>query len=163
MSVQQTLSNQISSVKDGNERPVVQIPMTGGASFLYNNPGCDLRVTQTELVDIFLGNITTWEEVGCDGGIITVVHRSDGSGTTADLLHLCLPFSLEWRTEVGSGKGICKPLVSVVKVTLVLLIIRNTEGVDWLSELWLCEWWSVPTVQFRTEMVTLFKPNERDI
>ena len=38
-------------VKDGNERPVVQIPMTGGGyrSCYYNNPGCDLRVTQTEL------------------------------------------------------------------------------------------------------------------
>ena len=118
------------AVKDGNERPVVQIPMTGGAIVpAYNNPGCDLRVTQTELADIFLGNITTWEEVGCDGGIITVVHRSDGSGTTADLLHLCLQFSEEWRTEVGSGKAVAWPTgVGGKGNSGVAGIIRNTEG-----------------------------------
>ena len=49
------------AVKDGNERPVVQIPMTGGAIVpAYNNPGCELRITQKQLADIFLGNITTW-------------------------------------------------------------------------------------------------------
>ena len=105
--------------------------MTGGSIVpAYNNPGCDLRVTQTELADIFLGNITTWEEVGCDGGIITVVHRSDGSGTEQRIYcNLCL-YSLRngeqklevvrrlyWPTGVG-GKG----------NSGVVGVIRNTEG-----------------------------------
>ena len=86
-------------------------------------------MTQTELADIFLGNITTWEEVGCDGGIITVVHRSDGSGTTARIhLHLCL-HSLrngEQKLEVVRQNGL---LVSVVKVTLVLPVSLETPKV----------------------------------
>ena len=118
------------AVKDGNERPVVQIPMTGGAIVpAYNTPGCDLRVTQTELADIFLGNITTWEEVGCDGGTITVVHRSDGSGTTAGFTASLSAFSEEWRTEVGSGKAVAWPTgVGGKGNSGVAGIIRNTEG-----------------------------------
>ena len=117
-------------MKDGNERPVVQIPMTGGAIVpAYNNPGCDLRVTQTELADIFLGNITTWEEVGCDGGIITVVHRSDGSGHNTGFTASLSAFSEEWRTEVGSGKAVAWPTgVGGKGNSGVAGIIRNTEG-----------------------------------
>ena len=98
------------AVKDGNEVPVVQIPMTGGAIVpAYNNPGCDLRLTQTQLADIYLGNIDTWEEVGCDGGNITVVHRSDGSGTTAGWTASLSAFSPEWAETVGSGKAVAWP------------------------------------------------------
>ena len=98
------------AVKDGNEVPVVQIPMTGGAIVpAYNNPGCDLRLTQTQLADIYLGNIDTWEEVGCDGGNITVVHRSDGSGTTAGWTASLSAFSPQWAEEVGSGKAVAWP------------------------------------------------------
>ena len=99
------------AVKDGNERPVVQIPMTGGAIVpAYNNPGCELRITQKQLADIFLGNITTWEQVGCNGGNITVVHRSDGSGTTAGWTASLSSFSPEWAEEVGSGKAVKWPV-----------------------------------------------------
>ena len=42
----------------GISRPMVQIPMTGGAiAVAYNNPGCDLKITQTELVRVFYGDI----------------------------------------------------------------------------------------------------------
>ena len=98
------------AVKDGNEVPIVQIPMTGGAIVpAYNNPGCDLKLTQTQLSDIYLGNINTWEEVGCDGGTITVVYRSDGSGTTAGWTASLSAFSPEWAETVGSGKAVNWP------------------------------------------------------
>ena len=98
------------AVKDGNEVPIVQIPMTGGAIVpAYNNPGCDLKLTQTQLSDIYLGNINTWEEVGCDGGTITVVYRSDGSGTTAGWTASLSAFSPQWSEEVGSGKAVNWP------------------------------------------------------
>jgi len=95
------------------EEPVVQIPMTGGAIVpAYNNPGCDLRLTQKQLADIFLGNITEWSEVGCDGGRILVVYRADGSGTTAGFTASLSAFSPEWAERVGSGKAV-KWLVGV--------------------------------------------------
>ena len=99
------------AVKDGNERPVVQIPMTGGAIVpAYNNPGCELRITQKQLADIFLGNITTWEQVGCNGGTIKVVYRSDGGGTTAGWTASLSAFSPEWDEGVGSGKAVAWPV-----------------------------------------------------
>ena len=36
--------------------PMVHIPMTGGAIVpAYNYPGCDAKMTQTQLADVFLG------------------------------------------------------------------------------------------------------------
>ena len=38
---------------------MVHIPMTGGAIVpTYNNPGCEVKMTQTELADVFLGKIS---------------------------------------------------------------------------------------------------------
>ena len=55
---------------------MVHIPMTGGAIVpAYNNPGCDLKITQTQLADVFLGKITNWSELGCADGKI-VPHSS---------------------------------------------------------------------------------------
>ena len=50
----------------GISRPMVQIPMTGGAiAVAYNKPGCDLKITQTELVRVFYGDINNWSHFGC--------------------------------------------------------------------------------------------------
>ena len=118
------------AVKDGNEVPLVQIPMTGGAIVpAYNNPGCDLRLTQTQLADIYLGNIDTWEEVGCSGGTIKVVYRSDGSGTTAGWTASLSAFSPEWAEEVGSGKAVSWPVgVGAKGNSGVAGQIKNTPG-----------------------------------
>ena len=92
---------------DKIERPVVQIPMTGGAIVpAYNLPGCQVAMTQTELADVFLGNITNWSEFGCDDREIVVVYRSDGSGTTAGFTASLSAFSPEWAERVGSGKSV---------------------------------------------------------
>ena len=65
------------------KRGYVQIPMTGGTiAVAYNNPKCKLRLTQKQVVGVFQGDITDWKALGCAGGAIKVVHRSDGSGTT---------------------------------------------------------------------------------
>ena len=56
---------------------MVHIPMTGGAIVLLNNPGCDLKMTQTELADVFLGKIDQWSHFGCEGGQIKTIYRSE--------------------------------------------------------------------------------------
>ena len=92
---------------DKIETPVVQIPMTGGAIVpAYNLPGCQVAMTQTELADVFLGNITNWSEFGCEDREIVVVYRSDGSGTTAGFTSSLSAFSSEWAERVGSGKSV---------------------------------------------------------
>jgi len=90
---------------------MVHIPMTGGAIVpAYNYPGCDAKMTQTELADVFLGKITNWSEFGCDDKQIVTVHRSDGSGTTKGFTNSLSAFSPEWKKTVGTGKAVSWPV-----------------------------------------------------
>ena len=90
---------------------MVHIPMTGGAIVpAYNYPGCDAKMTQTQLADVFLGKITNWSEFGCDDKQITTVWRSDGSGTTKGFTNSLSAFSPEWKKSVGTGKAVSWPV-----------------------------------------------------
>jgi phosphate transport system substrate-binding protein len=96
------------------KRGVVQIPMVGGTiAVAYNKPGCKLKLTQKQTVDIFMGRINDWKQVGCAAGKMLVVHRSDGSGTTYAFTNSLDAFggwtpgvskSINWPVGVG-GKG----------------------------------------------------------
>ena len=91
--------------------PVVQIPMTGGAIVpAYNNKGCDAKMTQTQLADVFLGKITNWSEFGCEDKNILVVYRSDGSGTTKGFTNSLSAFSPEWKKTLGTAKSVKWPV-----------------------------------------------------
>lgn len=93
-------------------RGVVQIPMVGGTiAIAYNKPGCNLRLTQKQTVDIFMGRIKDWKQVGCASGQMRVVYRSDGSGTTYAFTNSLDAFggwgpgvgkSVKWPTGVGA-------------------------------------------------------------
>ena len=90
---------------------MVHIPMTGGAIVPpYNNPGCEVKMTQLELADVFLGKIDNWSYFGCADGTIKTVHRSDGSGTTKGFTNSLSAFSPEWKAKVGTGKAVKWPV-----------------------------------------------------
>ena len=99
------------AVSDKKQKlPMVHIPMTGGAIVpAYNNPGCDAKMTQTQLADVYLGKITNWSTFGCADKKLTVVHRSDGSGTTKGFTNSLSAFSPEWKKNVGTGKAVAWP------------------------------------------------------
>ena len=94
------------------KRGVVQIPMVGGTiAVAYNKPGCTLKLTQKQTVDIFAGRIKDWKALGCAAGPMTVVHRSDGSGTTFAFTNSLKAFggwsygaakSVNWPTGIGA-------------------------------------------------------------
>ena len=94
------------------KRGVVQIPMVGGTiAVAYNKPGCTLKLNQKQTVDIFAGRIKNWNQVGCAAGPMTVVHRSDGSGTTFAFTNSLKAFggwsygaakSVNWPTGIGA-------------------------------------------------------------
>jgi phosphate transport system substrate-binding protein len=87
--------------------PMVHIPMTGGAIVpAYNMPGCDVKMTQTQLADVYLGKITNWSTFGCEDKNILPVYRSDGSGTTKGFTNSLSAFSPEWKENVGTGKAV---------------------------------------------------------
>ena len=94
------------------KRGVVQIPMVGGTiAVAYNKPGCSLKLTQKQTVDIFAGRTKDWKALGCAAGPIKVVHRADGSGTTFAFTNSLEAFggwtygvakSVNWPTGIGS-------------------------------------------------------------
>ena len=90
--------------------PMLHIPMTGGAIVpAYNMPGCDVKMTQTQLADVYLGKITDWSAFGCESKTIVPVFRSDGSGTTKGFTNSLSAFSPEWKENVGTGKAVKWP------------------------------------------------------
>ena len=100
------------AVSDKKQKlPMVHVPMTGGAIVpAYNMPGCEAKMTQTQLADVFLGKITNWSEFGCADKQIVAVWRSDGSGTTKGFTNSLSAFSPEWKAKVGTGKAVSWPV-----------------------------------------------------
>ncbi|MBD2422153.1 phosphate ABC transporter substrate-binding protein PstS [Cyanobium sp. FACHB-13342] len=113
------------------KRGVVQFPSVGGTiAIAYNNPSCsNLKLTQKQAVDIFLGKIKTFEDLKCGKGKITVAHRSDGSGTTFAFTNSLSAFSPEWKSKVGEGKSVKWPVgVGGKGNEGVAGVIGNTPG-----------------------------------
>lgn len=94
------------------KRGVIQFPAVGGTIALgYNKPGCSLKLTQKQLVEVYKGSISNWKQLGCSPGPITVVYRSDGSGTTYAFTSTLKEFggwtagaakSISWPTGIGA-------------------------------------------------------------
>ncbi|HEX6717018.1 MAG TPA: phosphate ABC transporter substrate-binding protein PstS [Pyrinomonadaceae bacterium] len=94
---------------------VLHIPTVLGAVVItYNLQGVSqpLRFSPDVIADIFLGKIKKWNEakitadnpgVTLPANDITVVHRSDSSGTSAVFTDYLSKVSPEWKEKVGSG------------------------------------------------------------
>ena len=92
------------------KRGVVQLPMTAGAiAVAYNLPGCNLKLSQAQLVGIFEGKISNYQQLGCADQPIKVVFRSDGSGTTYNFTNSLSAFSPAWKTGPGAAKSVKWP------------------------------------------------------
>jgi phosphate transport system substrate-binding protein len=92
------------------KRGVVQLPLTAGAiAVAYNLPGCELKLSQSQLVQIFEGKITNFKQLGCGDQKIQVVVRSDGSGTTYNFTNSLAAFSPSWKSGPGTGKSVNWP------------------------------------------------------
>ncbi len=100
------------------EPGVVLIPMTAGTvAIAYNLPDIPsgLKLSRAVLTDIFLGKLTQWTDpaiVAINPDVtlpdlpITLVHRSDGSGTTATVTAHLSAVSPAWASQVGSGLNV---------------------------------------------------------
>lgn len=100
---------------------VLHIPITAGAVCIsYNLPEVKdtLKFTPDILANIFLGNITKWNDAkiaAANPGVklpataIVVAHRSDGSGTSAIFTSYLAKVNNDWSTKVGSGTSVNWP------------------------------------------------------
>lgn len=93
----------------GGVVPVVNLPSLGKGS---------ITLSGAVLADIYRGKITYWNDpqitalnpgVTLPKQLITVVHRSDGSGTTFLFTHYLSDVSSEWKAKIGSDTSIAWP------------------------------------------------------
>ncbi len=102
---------------------VTQVPVAlGGEGVAYNlnlPAGARLHLTGPVLARIFLGQITSWHDpaitalnagIHIPDGPITVVHRSDGSGTTYIFSNYLSSVDATWAAKVGAGKTLSWPV-----------------------------------------------------
>lgn len=99
---------------------VLHIPTTLGAVVIAYNLQIEkpLRLTPAVLADIFLGVIKRWDDrriAEINPGLrlpnkpIVVVHRSDGSGTTAIFTDYLCKISSYWKNRYGQGTSVSWP------------------------------------------------------
>ncbi len=105
----------------GMPASVIHIPTCLGAVMItYNLPGNPtLKLTPDVIADIFLGKIKKWNDprltalnpsVNLPSTVITVVHRSDGSGTTYVFSDYLSKVSPAWHEHPGKGKALNWPV-----------------------------------------------------
>lgn len=102
---------------------LIQFPTAiAGEDIVYNVPGLrpgELIVNGPLIADIFMGKVKKWNDaeiarlnpgVKLPDMAITVVHRSDGSGTTFTFANYLSKVSPEWKTKIGADTSIAWPV-----------------------------------------------------
>src|SRR5262249_52101846 len=98
---------------------VMHVPTVLGAVAVGVRGAPDgMKLTPGVLADLYLGKISRWNDpriaalnpgAKLDGAVV-VVHRSDGSGTTAVFTDFLAKVSPEWKTKVGAAKSVKWPV-----------------------------------------------------
>jgi phosphate transport system substrate-binding protein len=130
--------------------PILHIPVTIGSeavSYNLSQVPADqhIKLTGATLADIFLGKVTFWDDpeiTANNSGLslphqaITVVHRSDGSGTTAIFTQYLAAVSDTWKSQVGAGSTVNWPVgVGAQGNEAVATAVKNTPGAIGYNEL----------------------------
>ena len=105
-----------------NEAGLIQFPtVMGGVVPVLNLKGIDpgeIKLTGPILAKIYMGEITKWNDpeitklnakVKLPADDITVVHRSDGSGTTFIFTNYLCKVSPEWQEKIGNDASVAWP------------------------------------------------------
>jgi len=109
--------------EDLEKNGLIQFPaIMGGVVPVYNIKGVEagrIRLSPALLADIYLGKIKKWNEApvaSLNPGVklpdqaISVVHRSDGSGTTFLFVNYLSKVSPDWKSKVGEGTAVQWPV-----------------------------------------------------
>ncbi|HYR61149.1 MAG TPA: phosphate ABC transporter substrate-binding protein PstS [Actinomycetota bacterium] len=122
---------------------ILNIPTALGAvAVIYNLPGVKtLQLSGQTLADIFQGKLSAWNnaEIKADNpGVtlpstpITIVHRSDGSGTTYIFTTYLSTVSAAFKTAIGAGTGPTWPTSANFKAGAksagVDQVVKSTPG-----------------------------------
>jgi phosphate transport system substrate-binding protein len=101
---------------------LLQFPaVMGGVVLVVNVPGIkkgEMKLDSEAVCKVYLGEITTWNDpkikelnpgMSLPAGNITIVHRSDGSGTTAIFTGYLNDVCSAWKEKVGTGTSVSWP------------------------------------------------------
>jgi phosphate transport system substrate-binding protein len=118
-----------------------QFPVAFGAiTVSYNLPNVKsgIKLDGSVLGDIYLGKVKTWNDpaiTALNPGMtlpstsITVVHRSDSSGTTAGFTKFLEAYNPTWKSQVGSDKDVKWPTgTGAAKNSGVAAAVKQTPG-----------------------------------
>jgi phosphate transport system substrate-binding protein len=124
-----------------NGSTAVMIPMFLGAiTVSYNLPGVKtgLKLDGKTIADIYLGKVKTWNDpeiaalnpgVTLPSTAITVIHRSDSSGTTSGFTGFLAAVDPEFMSKVGEGKDVQWPTGTGAKGNAgVAAAVQQTVG-----------------------------------
>jgi phosphate transport system substrate-binding protein len=154
---------------------ILHIPTCMGAvGIIYNLPGNpELRLNSDILTNIFLGRITNWSakeiaEVNPGKTLpnlsITVVHRSDGSGTNYVLTDYFSKVNPRWSNEVGSGTKVkWKTGIGVEKNSGVADTVKKIQGSIGYVSLDYAEEKGLPVASIRNSSGNYVKPTAEAI
>lgn len=154
------------------QKGVVLLPMTAGSIVLaYNLPGVEeLKLSRQVYADILLGKITKWNDpaiAAINEGVelpdtdITVVYRSDGSGTTGVFTKHMSAISPEFKDKVGEGKTVEWPVgVGAKGNEGVTAQIQQTEGAIGYIEYGYAKQQGIPVASLENKAGQYIKPSE---
>ncbi|MBJ7601642.1 MAG: phosphate ABC transporter substrate-binding protein PstS [Candidatus Dormibacteraeota bacterium] len=156
----------------GGDATLVQLPTTiGVAAISYNLSGVDkLKLDGATLAEIFLGKIKTWDDgrlkalnsgTNLPSSAITVVHRSDGSGTSYAFTDYLSKVSPDWKSAVGVGKSVQWPAGTGAKGNEgVGQAIKSTDGAIGYVELAYVTQSKLQTAQLKNHSGKFVAPSE---
>ncbi len=160
--------DEMSKVKEG----VVLLPMTAGSIVLaYNLPDApsELKLSREAYAGIFLGKITQWSDpviAKANPGVklpdtkITVVSRSDGSGTTFVFTSHLSAISDAWKSGPGPGKAVNFPAGVAGKGNPgVTALIKQTPGAIGYVEYAYAKQTGMPMAELENKSGNYIKPD----
>jgi len=124
----------------GGASSLVEVPtILGVVSIAYNLPSVSkLQLDGATLANIFLGKVKTWDDpsiaaqnagVSLPAKPITVVHRSDGSGTSYQFTDYLAKVSSDWKAGPGVGKSVSWPAgIGASGNTAVAQAVKSTDN-----------------------------------
>jgi phosphate transport system substrate-binding protein len=153
-------------------KPLIQFPESAGPVVVtYNIPELTqpLQLSADSISEIFLGTIKKWNDpkimkdnpgVKLPNEPIVVVHRADGSGTTAAFTTYLSAVSDDWKTKVGAGKSVSWPVGLGGKGSEgVTGQLRQSPGAIGYVELTYAEQNKLPAAKIRNQAGTYVAPS----
>ncbi len=155
--------------------PLLHMPTCLGAVVLfYNLPGNpSLKLTPQLVADIFTGKIRKWSDPRITAVnphskfpdlTITVVHRSDGSGTTFIFTNYLAKVNREWREKVGQGKTVNWPTgLGVETNNGIVTFVKKISGALGYTELNYAQTAQLPLASIQNKSRNFIKPDLQSV